>query len=185
MSVGRIALAATLLAALALSQNDVAWGGLNGDGNVDALFANLGQVNRRCLGDGVSGFACADVSADTNSSWGVALTTVQWLVLTVNKAGTGTGTVTSDPAGVNCGADCTDSFIEDTDVTLTAHPGLKSYLAGWIGDCSGTNPTTSVTMDTDKHCIATFGYPVGGIVVPVDKGEVISPIEQGNPAPTL
>jgi LPXTG-motif cell wall-anchored protein len=24
-------------------------------------------------------------------------------------------------------------------------------------------------MDADKHCIATFGYPVGGIVVPVNK----------------
>ena len=30
-------------------------------------------------------------------------------------------------------------------------------------------------MDDDKHCIATFGLPVGGIVVPVDKLGLVAP----------
>jgi hypothetical protein len=30
-------------------------------------------------------------------------------------------------------------------------------------------------MDTDKTCIATFGYPVGGVVVPVDKLGLVAP----------
>ena len=95
--------------------------------------------------------------------------------LTVNKAGGGTGTVTSDPTGIFCGGDCTESYVKGTVVTLTAHPGVKSYFVGWSGDCSGTELTTTVTMDGDKTCIATFGWPVGGIVVPVNKLELLAP----------
>jgi hypothetical protein len=95
--------------------------------------------------------------------------------LTVNRDGGGSGTVTSAPVGISCGADCTEPYVIDTVVTLTAHPGVKSYLASWGGDCSGTGLTATVTMDTDKTCAATFGYPVGGVVVPVDKLSVLSP----------
>ena len=38
-----------------------------------AIFANSGQPNRVCLGDGAGGFSCSDVSSDTNSTFGVAL----------------------------------------------------------------------------------------------------------------
>jgi hypothetical protein len=34
--------------------------------------------------------------------------------LTVNKNGTGTGAVTSSPAGINCGSDCTQSYNSNT-----------------------------------------------------------------------
>ncbi len=95
--------------------------------------------------------------------------------LTVNKAGGGTGTVVSDPAGISCGLDCTSNYFEDTVVTLTAHPGVKSFFVGWSGDCSGTGLTTTVTMDGDKICTATFGYPIGGIVVPVNKLGLLAP----------
>jgi len=95
--------------------------------------------------------------------------------LTVNKDGGGSGTVTSDPAGINCGADCTEDYALGTVVTLTAHPGVKSYFVGWSGDCLGTDPTTTVTMDADKTCTATFGSPIGGVVVPVDKLKLLSP----------
>ena len=93
--------------------------------------------------------------------------------LTVNKVGS--GRVTSDPAGINCGADCTEDYVKYTDVTLTAHPGVKSYLASWGGDCTGSGITAQVTMDSDKTCTAAFGYPVGGIVVPVNKVGLLSP----------
>jgi hypothetical protein len=94
---------------------------------------------------------------------------------TRNMAAGWSGRVTSDPAGINCGADCTNNYLENTVVTLTAHPGVKSYLASWSGDCSGTGLTAQVTMDADRTCTATFGYPVGGIVVPVDKLGLLAP----------
>jgi hypothetical protein len=95
--------------------------------------------------------------------------------LTVDKAGTGTGTVTSDPAGINCGGDCTEDYIEGTVITLTAHPGVKSYFIEWSGNCYGMERITQITMDADKICTATFGYPVGGIVVPVDRLGLVAP----------
>ncbi|MFV2045212.1 MAG: SBBP repeat-containing protein, partial [Anaerolineales bacterium] len=95
--------------------------------------------------------------------------------LTVNKDGSGTGTVTSDPAGINCGADCTEPYVKDMVVTLTATPDANSGFTGWSRDCSGTDPTTTVTMDADKTCTATFGYPIGGVVVPVNKFELLLP----------
>jgi len=41
-------------------------------GTLDAVFAN-GGLNRVCLGDGAGGFACSDVSTETETSKGVAL----------------------------------------------------------------------------------------------------------------
>ena len=54
----------------------LALGDVNGDGNLDAVFANENQANRVCLGDGDGTFddvPCANISADTNFSFGVSL----------------------------------------------------------------------------------------------------------------
>ena len=53
----------------------VALGFVDGDGNLDAIFANsLGSPNRVCLGNGTGGFiSCSNVSADTNASLSLAL----------------------------------------------------------------------------------------------------------------
>ncbi len=73
--------------------------------------------------------------------------------LTVSKSGTGGGTVTSNPAGIDCGADCTENFIENTSVTLTGTPDAGSSFAGWSGDCDVNG---MVTMNAAKSCTATF-----------------------------
>lgn len=75
--------------------------------------------------------------------------------LTISKAGSGSGTVTSDPAGINCGADCTENYSPGTLVTLTAVPAVGSYFTGWSGDCSGTGACL-VTMDDPRSVTATF-----------------------------
>jgi hypothetical protein len=90
--------------------------------------------------------------------------------LTVNRAGS--GTVTSSPGGINCGTDCTENYDYGTAVTLTAHPGINSYFVCWSGDCDANG---QVTMNADKTCTATFGYPVGGIAAPVNKVELAAP----------
>lgn len=55
--------------------NGMAQGGVNGDGNTDAVFANLDvdQNNRVCLGDGLGGFACSDTDANPGASRDVGL----------------------------------------------------------------------------------------------------------------
>ena len=59
--------------------------------------------------------------------------------LSVEKTGTGSGTVTSDPAGIDCGSTCSFDFSYNTDVTLTAVADSGSTFTGWSGaGCTGT-----------------------------------------------
>ena len=75
----------------------------------------------------------------------------------VTRAGSGTGTVTSSPAGINCGNACTASFAPGTNITLTATPAAGSAFAGWSGAvCSGTNDTCTFTISTVPTVTATF-----------------------------
>jgi hypothetical protein len=82
--------------------------------------------------------------------------TVPTFVLTVNKTGAGTGTVTSTPAGINCGATCSFSFNNNTMVTLTAAPATGSTFTTWSGACTGSGGCT-VTMSAARTVTATFG----------------------------
>ncbi len=75
--------------------------------------------------------------------------------LNVNKTGTGTGTITSNPSGISCGGDCLESYNFGSSVALTALPDLKSVFSGWQGDCSGKSPCT-LTMTGDKTATAVF-----------------------------
>lgn len=93
--------------------------------------------------------------------------------LTLNKTGsTGTGTVTSEPSGINCGADCTGPYNSGTAVILTAAPDANSTFAGWSGGgCSGTD-SCAVTISSNTTVTAIFnmvpptadfaGSPVSG-----------------------
>ena len=56
--------------------------------------------------------------------------------VTVVKAGAGSGTVTSSPPGILCGAVCTSTF-GATIPTLTATAAPGSVFTGWQGACSG------------------------------------------------
>jgi len=78
-------------------------------------------------------------------------------LMTVSIAGTGSGSVTSSPPGIDCGADCTESFAAGTVVTLTAAPGPSSTFEGWSGgSCSGTSLVCQLTMDMACSATATF-----------------------------
>ena len=76
-------------------------------------------------------------------------------LLTASKAGTGGGSVTSAPAGVDCGSTCSTTFDAGTAVTLTATAAAGSSFTGWGGDCSGTG-ACQVTMSADHTVSATF-----------------------------
>jgi len=64
--------------------------------------------------------------------------------------------VISVPAGINCGADCTENYVTGTQVTLTATPVAGYKLINWSGDCTGNQPTVTVTMDKAKNCSVNF-----------------------------
>ncbi|MFY0575346.1 cellulase family glycosylhydrolase [Cystobacter fuscus] len=75
--------------------------------------------------------------------------------LTVTKAGTGSGTVTSSPAGIDCGSTCSANYSSGTSVTLTATAASGATFAGWSGACSGTGACT-VSMTAARSVSATF-----------------------------
>ncbi len=78
-----------------------------------------------------------------------------WATLTAAGAGKGAGTMTSTPAGIDCGAACSAPFDAGTAVTLTATPDGDSVFGGWSGACSGTGACT-VTMNAAASVTATF-----------------------------
>lgn len=100
----------------------------------------------------VRAYNTAGDSAYSNEACGTA--TQQSYSLIVTKTGTGSGTVTSSPSGINCGSICSASYQSGTVVTLSVAPTTGSTFAGWSGDPDCADG--SVTMTVAKTCTATF-----------------------------
>jgi hypothetical protein len=82
--------------------------------------------------------------------------TLNTYLLSVSRTGTGSGTVSSSPDGISCGATCSASFNYNTSVILTATPVTGSTFTGWSGSgCSGTG-TCTVTRSAAKSVTANF-----------------------------
>jgi hypothetical protein len=105
--------------------------------------------------------------------------------LTVTKAGSGAGTVTSSPTGINCGTGCTANFNSGTQVTLTAAPSAGSTFAGWSGACTGTG-TCVVTMNAAESATATFNTTVNFTLTVTDAGTGTGTVtSQGGLSPAI
>ncbi|MEK9183540.1 MAG: hypothetical protein AAB890_00515, partial [Patescibacteria group bacterium] len=76
--------------------------------------------------------------------------------LTVSKSGNGSGVVTSNPSGVDCGNICSANFNDGEQIVLTATANGDSFLASWSGGgCSGTG-TCTVIVNSNLTITATF-----------------------------
>ena len=75
---------------------------------------------------------------------------------TLGVATTGSGAVASNPAGIDCGSDCSEIYISGTSITLTAAPAAGYRFNGWTGACSGNTPACTVLMDRDRSVAAEF-----------------------------
>lgn len=109
-------------------------------------------------------YLLSNVTADHN----VTVTFSTIATLEVVKTGSGTGTVTSNPRGINCGDTCTYGFTDGKKVTLTAKPARDATFTGWSGGCSGTKTTCSLTMTEYTSVTANFeakAYTVGAWVL--------------------
>ena len=111
-------------------------------------------------------------------------TTAGKIALTLYKVGLGLGTVTSNPAGINCGATCTTgvfNFATGATVILNAVETTGSTFTGWTG-CA-VNPTNrrqcTAFLNAGKVVSATFSRPVLS-VRKAGSGLVVNPA--GTPA---
>ena len=78
---------------------------------------------------------------------------------------TGSGIVSSAPAGIDCGVDCSAYFTPGIAVSLNAvprsdAPGGKDVFQSWGGDCAdaGNTPACVLTIAADRNVTATFVY---------------------------
>ncbi len=68
------------------------------------------------------------------------------------KAGTGTGTVTG--GGIDCGADCTEVYVEGTVLNLKAIPDADATFAGWL--VNGEQVTGAIPVTDEIIVTAVF-----------------------------
>ena len=76
--------------------------------------------------------------------------------LTIVKTGSGSATITSGTAGINCGADCVAGFAPNTSVTLTVTPDPGTRFQGFAEPGCGTELVSTVVMSTDRTCTASL-----------------------------
>ena len=147
----------------------------------DAWFVFMQNGNVRIDGKGVHNYVWPVRAGSGGSFYNLAIL----------KSGTGTGTVTSNPAGINCGGTCSANFAENTNVTLTATPAAGSTFTGWSGGtgsasgCTGTDDCT-FNITADSRVTATFTlkqYSITTSADPVAGGSVScnpNPVNHGS-----
>lgn len=123
----------TLIPTLAGTSNAVVWQGCDTDNGLQGCLVTMSRDR--------------PVKAEFGT---------QSFTVTVGRAGTGEGTITSSDGNINCGARCQRSYIGGATVTLTAQAASSSVFSGWSGDCAGTNPTVPVTVTKVTSCTAAF-----------------------------
>lgn len=118
---------------------------------------------RNSLGD--SGIAIVTLNVGDGNDGGDDNTDYK---LTMAKSGAGTGSVTSSPAGINCGSLCSNrtfDFNAGVTVTLTASSASGSTFLGWGGACSGTAITCNMVMNSNQSVTASFGLSTNTLTV--------------------
>jgi uncharacterized delta-60 repeat protein len=77
--------------------------------------------------------------------------------LAVTTAGSGSGTVDSQPLGINCDGtvNCAAQFAAQSQVTLTARP-IGGAGVSWSGACAGQGPVCTLTMNQASDVKVTF-----------------------------
>lgn len=105
--------------------------------------------------------------------------------LNLIKSGSGTGTVTSSPAGISCGSICSGTYGAGSVVALSAVPDANSTFVGWSGACTGTS-ACSVTMDDAKTISSLFTLKADYEISCSDTGiPCVDRLDGGNDADNL
>lgn len=154
---------------------------VNGNGSVATLSGNIncGSVcGATVAADSVVTLSATPASGQVLQGWGGAcasasgdrctVTVTQATAIsatfvaqgsssfTLSVAVTGSGSVSSQPAGIDCGSTCSAGFADATSVVLTAAAASGQVLQAWGDACSGASATCTVTMSAARNVTATF-----------------------------
>ncbi len=112
---------------------------------------------------------CSLTISGTSQTVGAEFEVIDGPMLTITKSGTGSGTITSTPAAIDCGVICNETFATNTLVRLLATPSAGSGFTGWGGACANrvTLLTCDVTMDQAKTVTAAFNPRVNPMIVAI------------------
>jgi uncharacterized repeat protein (TIGR02543 family) len=126
-----------------------------GDNVTLSAAPNGGSVFAGWSGGGCSGTGTCTVSMANSPSVTATFNIAPPVTYTLTVTKSGNGTVTSSPAGINCGATCSAIYNSGTAVALTATPSVGYNFSGWTLDCAGTG-TCNVTMSGNRNVTALF-----------------------------
>jgi uncharacterized repeat protein (TIGR02543 family) len=135
-----------------------------------SVLLTMGTVDVGWTFTGWSGGGCSGTAPCTVTMYSditvTANFTLSTYILDVSKTGTGAGTVTSNPAGINCGLACSEAYNYNTPVTLSVSASTGSTFTVWNGACTGTG-TCHVMMNAAKSVTATFTLNTKRIFLPL------------------
>ncbi|MEZ5465875.1 MAG: S8 family peptidase [Lysobacteraceae bacterium] len=117
------------------------------------------------------GSGIVDTAAAVNAARGGAITQMP---MSVSLHGFGRGTVTSSPAGINCGTQsgtsCSTRYATNATVTLQANAAPGFTFSSWFGPCSHSSPTCVVSMQHAAEVHALFEAPITALSNGVQTG---------------
>ena len=90
----------------------------------------------------------------------------------------GSGTVSSSPAGISCPSTCSASFSDGAAVSLSATPASGYSFSGWSGACSGTG-NCAFTISGATNVSASF-TAVPGFTIAVTNPSQQTPLSLGH-----
>src|SRR2546425_1516899 len=157
VSVGTAGFALTVTGSNLTPNSIVQW---NGSSRA-TTFSGGAQLQATILANDVVNSSTAQVTVLTPAPGGglsnaLPFTIAPSFQASVVRAGTGSGTVTSMPAGINCGTFCAASYVSGTAVTLTATPDVNSTVGTWSGCDIVTGSQCTVTVTSARTVTAAF-----------------------------
>ena len=144
------------------SESGFALARYNTNGTLDSTMFGIRGRTLTQIGSDAEAFALVLLPEDgrlvaagaANGDFALARYEGDFATLALNRAGTGSGTVTSDPAGIECGGSCSARFLWGSTVNLSPTAAPDSVFIEWSGDPDCSDGV--VTLDGDKTCTATF-----------------------------
>ncbi len=92
----------------------------------------------------------------------ITVTVTENYTLTIKKDGEKDGGIV-EAKGINCGNDCSEDYISNTEVTLIAAPNDGFSFKEWKGSCSGSDNTCKLKITSNQEVTAIFEKKPEGV----------------------